>query len=138
MPCCPSSTSKQTVKNGHIYTDKQRFLCHTCGRQFVEHPTNKLIDSKTRELIDRLRLGRISMAGIARAVKVSEQWLQDYINAKSAQTVTQAEVQLKKRASNSAVRRTLVICRRLALDADTREIIGAHVGSRGQESAQAL
>lgn len=26
----------------------------------------------------------------------------------------------------------------LAMDADTREIIGAHIGSRGQESAQAL
>lgn len=97
MPCCPSCTSKQTVKNGHIHTGKQRFLCRTCGRQFVENPTNKIIDSETRELIDRLLLERISMAGIARAVKVSEQWLQDYVNAKSAQTRTQAEVQPKKR-----------------------------------------
>lgn len=94
----------QTNGQDHIHTGKQRFLCRACGRQFVENPTNKLIDSETRELIDRLLLERISMAGIARAVQVSEQWRQDYVNAKSAQTVTQADVQPKKRAFERAVR----------------------------------
>lgn len=37
-----------------------------------------------RELIDRLLLERISLAGIARAVQVSEQWLQSYVNEKYA------------------------------------------------------
>ena len=98
MPCCPNCTSKQTVKNGHIHTGKQRFLCRTCGRQFVENPTNKVIDTETRELVDRLLLERISMAGIARAVQLSEQWLQNYVNAKSSQINTKAEVQSKKTA----------------------------------------
>ena len=97
MPICPECQATRTVKNGHIHTGKQRYLCRQCGYQFVENPTNKRIDSETRELIDRLLLERISMADIARAVQVSEQWLQDYVNAKSAQTVTQAEVQPKKK-----------------------------------------
>ena len=37
-----------------------------------------------RELIDRLLLERISLAGIARVVQVSEQWLQSYVNEKYA------------------------------------------------------
>ena len=97
MPRCPNCTSEQTVKNGHIHTGKQRFLCRACGRQFVENPPNKVIDSKTRELVDRLLLERISMAGIARAVPVSAQWLQDYVNHKSAQPEAKAAVQPKKR-----------------------------------------
>jgi hypothetical protein len=63
----------------------------------VEYPTNKLIDAETRALIDRLLLERISMAGIARAVQVSEQWLQDYVNMKAAQVPRRAKVVPKKR-----------------------------------------
>jgi len=82
MPTCPTCTSKRTIKNGRIslrhaplHNGKQRFLCRACGRQFVEDPTHKVIDAETRTLVDRLLLERISMAGIARAVQVSEQWL---------------------------------------------------------------
>ncbi|WP_431191294.1 IS1/IS1595 family N-terminal zinc-binding domain-containing protein [Leptolyngbya subtilissima] len=57
-----------------IYTGKQRYLCRGCGRQFVENPTKKVINTPMRKLIDRLLLERLSMAGIARAVQVSEQW----------------------------------------------------------------
>jgi transposase-like protein len=84
MPVCPNCSSVRTVKNGRIHNGKQRFLCHECSRQFVEHPQKKVIDSVTRELIDRLLLERISLAGIARAVQVSEQWLQTYVNEKYA------------------------------------------------------
>jgi hypothetical protein len=55
------------VKNGCIRNGKQRFKGHDCGRQFVEQPTKKVIDSATGGLIDRLLLERISLAGIARA-----------------------------------------------------------------------
>lgn len=85
MPVCPACSSSQTVKNGRIHNGKQRFKCRDCGRQFVEHPTKKMIDLATRELIDRLLLERISLAGIARVTQVSEQWLQTYVNAKDAQ-----------------------------------------------------
>ncbi len=97
MPSCPDCASQHTVKNGRIHTGKQRFLCRNCGRQFVEHPTNKIIDQATRELVDRLLLERLSMAGIARAAQVSEQWLQDYVTCKAAQTPKQAQVRAKKK-----------------------------------------
>jgi transposase-like protein len=74
--------SPKTVKNGHIHNGKKRFKCHDCGRQFIEQPTKKVIDSATRELIDRFLLERISLAGIARVTQVSEQLLQTYVNQK--------------------------------------------------------
>lgn len=97
MPTCPNCSSAQTVKNGRIHNGKQRFLCHECGRQFVEQPTKKVIDQATRELIERLLLERISLAGIARAVQVSEQWLQTYVNEKYASVPRQVAVTPKKR-----------------------------------------
>jgi hypothetical protein len=56
-----------------------------------------MIDGATRELIDRLLLEKISLAGIARAVKVSEQWLQTYVNEKYALVPRQIDVSAKKR-----------------------------------------
>ncbi len=78
MPTCPTCASTHTVKNGRIHNGKQRFECHDCGRQFVEHPTKKVIDQGTWSLVDRLLLEKIPLAGIARAVQISEQWLQNY------------------------------------------------------------
>jgi hypothetical protein len=46
------------------------------------NPDQKVIDPATKELIDRLLLERLSLVGIARVLKVSEQWLQDYVNRK--------------------------------------------------------
>jgi hypothetical protein len=42
----------------------------------------KVIEQETRELIDRLWLERISLAGIARAIQISQQWLPPYVNEK--------------------------------------------------------
>lgn len=97
MPLCPDCSSCRTVKNGRIHNGKQRFLCHKCGRQFVEHPQKKVIAQATRDLIDRLLLERISLAGIARAAQVSEQWLQTYVNEKYASVQRQVDVSAKKR-----------------------------------------
>ncbi|WP_445173238.1 hypothetical protein [Microcoleus sp.] len=44
----------------------------------------KVIEQETRELIDGLLLERISLAGIARSIPISQQWLQPYINEKYA------------------------------------------------------
>jgi transposase-like protein len=99
MPSCPLCASCQTVKNGRIHNGKQRFKCHDCGRQFVEQPTKKVIDSATRELIDRLLLERISLAGIARATQVSKQWLQTYVNEKYAQVPRVVQVVAKKKGT---------------------------------------
>jgi hypothetical protein len=68
MPAYPRCASFQTVKNGHVHNGKQRFKCHDWGRQFVEQPTKKVIEQPTWELIDRLLLERISLAGIGQSV----------------------------------------------------------------------
>ena len=99
MPACPICAFSQTVKNGRIHNGKQRFKCHECGRQFVEHPQKKVIAQTTQEWIDRLLLERISLAGIARVAQVSEQWLQSYVNEKYTIVPRQVQVTPKKRGS---------------------------------------
>lgn len=97
MPICPTCSSEKTVKNGFIHNGKQRFKCHDCGRQFVENPTNIVINQEKRELIDRLLLERISLAGIARVTQVSERWLQTYVNQKYALVPREIFVTEKKK-----------------------------------------
>lgn len=99
MPSCPNCSSEKTVKNGHIHNGKQRYKCHECGRQFVENPEKIVISQEKRELIDRLLLERISLAGIARVVKVSERWLQTYVNEKYTFVPREISVTVKKKGS---------------------------------------
>jgi transposase-like protein len=104
MAACPICASYQTVKNGHIHNGKQRFKCQDYGQQFIEHPTKKTIDPATWERIDRLLSERIALAEIARATKVSEQWLQTYINEKYAQVPRSVQVKPKKGEADGSVR----------------------------------
>ena len=99
MPICPSCSSTKIVKNGHIHNGKQRLKCNKCYRQFVENPQKIIISQQKRELIDRLLLERISLAGIARVVKVSERWLQTYVNHKYAQVSRTVKVAPKKKGN---------------------------------------
>lgn len=79
MITCPSCTSGNIKKNGHIHNGKQRYRCKDCQRQFVVAPTQRLISEPQKELINKLLLERISLAGICRTMQVSEAWLQEYI-----------------------------------------------------------
>ncbi len=76
----PSCQSENIKLNAHIHHGKQNHCCKVCGRQFVLNPTQKLISEKEKALIDRLLLEKISLAGIARSVDVSEQYLQEHIS----------------------------------------------------------
>ena len=147
MPLCPACSSIRTVKNGHIHTGKQRFKCNDCGRQFVENPDKKIIDVFKKELIDRLLLERISLAGIARAVQVSEQWLQDYVNQKYAAIPRVVKISPKKKGKltiqcdapwsfvdNKGNKQWVW----LALDANTREIVGVYIGTPDEVAAREL
>ena len=100
---CPNCSSEKIVKNGRIHNGKQRFKCKECNRQFVENPEQILIDQEKRELIDRLLLERISLAGIARAAKVSGKWLQTYVNEKYANVPREIKVTQKKREVDHAM-----------------------------------
>jgi transposase-like protein len=99
MLSCPSCESKQTVKNGRSHNGKQNYRCRDCGRQFVQDPQNKPINQATKELIDKLLLEKLSLAGIARVTGVSELWLQRYVNAKDATVPRQVTVRAKKRGA---------------------------------------
>jgi predicted Zn finger-like uncharacterized protein len=77
---CPKCQSKIIVKNGHIHNGKQRFKCKSCGRQFVQNPTNKVISPEEWGLVDKLLLEKIPIAGISRVTGITEAWLQNYIN----------------------------------------------------------
>ncbi len=77
---CPNCGSDDIMKNGTTRRGKQNYKCRDCGRQFVENPQWKPREKDTTAMIDRLLLEKIPLAGIARVLKVSEPWLQGYVN----------------------------------------------------------
>jgi transposase-like protein len=93
---CPNCRSRHHKKNGRIHNGKQRYLCKDCGRQFTPEGTKKVISEDTKGIIDNLLLEKLSLAGIARAVGVSETWLQEYVNDKYAQVERRVNVPAKK------------------------------------------
>ena len=95
MLICPECNSRKIIKNGYIHNGKQKFMCKNCGRQFVENPKNKIIYRETKEIIDKLLLERISLAGIARVTGVSERWLQSYVNKKYEGILKEVKVRKK-------------------------------------------
>jgi insertion element IS1 protein InsB len=96
---CPSCESKQIVKNGKIHNGKQNYKCRECDRQFVENPQQKIISQATKDLIDKLLLEKIPLAGIARVTEVSEPWLQKYVNDKYESVPKQLKVEAKKKGN---------------------------------------
>lgn len=129
---CPCCGAHKVVKNGRIHNGKQNHKCRDCGRQFVKDPQQKRIDQSTKDLIDKLLLEKIALAGIARVCDVSESWLQEYVNGKYAAVPQTVNVSSKKD-------RLTIQCDEmwsfvndkgnkqwiwLALDVTTREIVG--------------
>lgn len=146
-PPCPKCGSYHSIKNGSTHNHKAKRKCKECGRQFVVNPTNNTISLETKQLIDKLLLERISLRGIARVTGVSWSWLQNYVNNKLSQVPRQARV------SNKAKGKLVIECDELwsfvfakkykyyvwlAIDRQTREIIGCFIGDRSRESAKKL
>lgn len=76
---CPRCKSEEIKRNGHIHNGKQNYRCKCCDRQFVTDSTKRYISEEERDMVDRLLLERISLAGICRVMKVSQTWLLDYV-----------------------------------------------------------
>jgi len=72
---CPTCGSDDVMKNGMTRRGKQNHKCRECGRQFVENPQWTPKDTDTLAKIELLLLERISLAGIARVMGVSQSWL---------------------------------------------------------------
>ncbi|MFM7546077.1 MAG: IS1 family transposase [Synechococcales cyanobacterium] len=144
---CPRCKSAKIIKYGKTHYDKPRFKCQDCGRQFVENPTRQPIDEFTRNLIDKLLLERLSLAAIVRVTGVSARWLQNYVNEKYENTPQEVKITQKKSrkltiqldemwsyVGNKDMKKWIW----LAIDADTREIVGAYIGDRSRRSAKKL
>lgn len=142
---CPNCQSNRIVKNGSLSNGKQRHKCKDCGRQFVLNPQKQPISDETKDLIDKLLLERIPLAGIARLTGVSERWLQKYVNDKYDNVPQQVIVSKKSKG------RLTIECDELwsfvfskknkqwiwlAIDRDTREIVGVAIGDRSRKTAQ--
>ena len=96
---CPRCDSNHVVKNGFIHNGSQNFKCKQCNRQFVLNPKNQPISQETKELIDKLLLEKLPLAGIARVTGVSERWLQNYVNTLYTSVPQEVEVWPKKRGN---------------------------------------
>ena len=89
--------SMNTIKNGSIHNGKPKCQCNECGRQFVIDPQESSVHQWKKDIIDRLLLEKIPLAGIARAIGVSESWLQDYVNKKYDAVPRVINVRTKKK-----------------------------------------
>lgn len=144
---CPSCGSYRIIKNGSIHNGKQKYECKDCKRQFVEHPQNIVISLETKQLVDKLMLERISLRGISRVTGVSWDWLQNYVNRKLAHTSRQIRVSEKSKGRltiecdemwSFVVSKKYEVYIWLAIDRDTREIVGCFLGNRTRKSARKL
>ena len=80
---CPSCGSEEVSRNGLTRHGKQNYKCRDCGRQFVLDPQWKVITLEQQGLVERMLLERISLAGIARVLQISEDTVQRYVNART-------------------------------------------------------
>lgn len=109
-------------------------------------PQWRAVSEEHRDIIDRLLLEKIPLAAIARAMQVSEQWLQSYVNAKYAAVPQQVKVspKFKHRLTVQMDELWSFVQDKdheqwvwLAIDRATRKIVGCYVGDRSGKSAVA-
>lgn len=48
----------------------------------MQNSQDQFISKRTKDLIDKLVLGKLSLAEIAKVTGISDQWLQSYVNSK--------------------------------------------------------
>jgi len=144
---CPTCGSLHLIKNGSAHSGKPKYQCKSCGRQFVVNSTKTTVSQEIKQLIDRLLLERISLRGIARVTQVSWSWLQEYVNQKLARTPRQAKVSAKPSGKltiecdemwSFVDRKKNEVYIWLAIDRNSRKIIGCFVGDRTRKSARKL
>ena len=147
---CPRCNSIQTVMNGSVHNQKPKRQCNSCGRQFVIAPAKYSVSPETKQLIDKLLLERISLRGMTRVTGVSLSWLQSYVNQKLGSIPQQIKVSEKPKGpltiecdemwSFFITRKNQQYIRYiwLAIDRQTREIVGCYIGDRTRQSARKL
>jgi IS1 family transposase/transposase-like protein len=144
---CPHCLSSEIVKNGCLSNGKQRYKCKCCGRQLVLNPQKQPISVETKALIDKLLLEGVSLAGIARVTGVSKRWLQYYVNDKYDNIPQKVSISKKSKGHLTIECDELwsFVGKKankpwiwLAIDRDSREIVGVAIGDRSYQTAKEL
>ena len=68
---CPHCGSPDIVKNGFAPNGKQKYLCHSCGRQSREDPSPNGYTQERKKEILRAYQERSSLRGLRRTFGVS-------------------------------------------------------------------
>jgi transposase-like protein len=79
---CSHCQSEALVRNGRAPNGKQKYLCHTCGRQSREHPTPHAYPEERREEILRAYQERSSLRGLERTFGVSRTTILTWVKKK--------------------------------------------------------
>lgn len=77
----PQEGVKEVTKNYNLQNDKQTLKLQTDSKQLALSPQNK-ISQQTKDLIRKLLMTKIRLAGINGVTSISDRWLDGYINAK--------------------------------------------------------
>ena len=81
-------------RHHRLYSDIANYRTHLC-HFFVENPPNKRIPQQLWDMVDKLLLEKIPIAGISRVTEISEPWLQQYINQKYEHVPQQIDISKK-------------------------------------------
>ena len=144
---CPNCGFEGIMRNGTTRRGKQNYQCRDYGGQFVENPQWKPRKKDSTVMMDRVLLEKMPLAGIARVLKLSESWLQGYVNQCYKEVPRHVPVTPKPKGAlrvQMAELWSFVDDKDnkqwvwLALDASTRERVGCHVGDRSKDVAFAL
>lgn len=143
---CPACKSENTVKNGSIHNGKSKHMCKDCGRQFVDNPNKKYIPQHIWNMVDKMLLEKISLAGISRVTGISKSRLQKYVNKKLGSIPYKIEIYRNKgkltiqcdELWSFVGDKANTVWVWLAIDQESREIVGVYFGNRDREGAQGL
>ncbi len=148
IPPCPRCHSTHVVRNGKGRSGTPSFLCRGCDRRFVAHPRKGPVSDQTRQLIRRMLLERLSLRAIARITGVSRSWLQRLVNELYREQTPWEPGELKAKSGELALeademwsfvgRRRCTWWIRVALDADTRQVVAMIAGDRTDFTARCL
>src|SRR5712691_1806914 len=136
-----------------MHNGKQQHHCHACGRQCVRCFEQSLIAKDKRMLVKRLRLERMSLRGICRAVGMKLKWLLGFLVPCVEALPDHLHVQPITCHGNAMIRHLEVEADEMssfvqkkaskqrmwiAMDTTTRQVIALHVGDHSRKSAKRL
>ncbi len=78
----PKHDSEQITKNYTIHDHQQTPKLQAHGRQLAPSPQNSVISQHAKDLVRKLLMAKIRLAGLNGITSISDRWLEGYINTK--------------------------------------------------------